>query len=472
MLAELRRNLALLYGAELIGKILGLVVFGFLARVLLTARYGDLEFSLGILYLLNLVIDAGLGHYGAREAAKRPEETDRLLGQVALVRGVLVLLSLAALAGVALALPRDPLAKTLILLQGLVLLPAPLVLSWVFQARDAMHMVAAASVIRQVLLAAGVLLFVRRPADAWMAPVWDGLGLAAAVALQVAVFVKAGGMIRPFRYLSGLKRVIVESAPIAGSSVVWALRLYAPLLALGVFSTSSEVGVFGAGHRLVISAHTFVWLYFFNLLPSLSRLGTEAGLGSFQDLFTTSMRLVAWIALCGASIGSALAPVLIPLVYGRNMAAASTPFAIMVWMLAAAFVSGHHRFSLIALSLQREEFLTSAVGAAVSVAACLLLGSRLSPFAAAWIFVGSELTTFVAATAYLGLKVPEIRVLSGLSRPFAFAAAGSLMLWLWSPSSPLVKAAALGVFYLVGIVAFERNDARRLIAIRTRLEQV
>jgi O-antigen/teichoic acid export membrane protein len=69
MLAQLRRNLVLLYGAEMLGKVLGLVVFGYLGRTLLAARYGDLEFALGILFLLNLVIDAGLGHYGAREAA-------------------------------------------------------------------------------------------------------------------------------------------------------------------------------------------------------------------------------------------------------------------------------------------------------------------------------------------------------------------------------------------------------------------
>ncbi|HEX9564433.1 MAG TPA: oligosaccharide flippase family protein, partial [Gemmatimonadaceae bacterium] len=319
MLAQLRWNLVLLYAAEILGKVLGLVVFGYLARVLLTARYGDLEFALGVLFLLNLVIDAGLGHYGAREAAKHPEDTDRLVGQVALVRGLLVLVSLALLVSVALALPRDGLARSLIILQGLVLLPAPFILTWVFQARDQMHVVAAAAVIRQVLLAIGVLLVVRSPADVWLVPVWDAAGLGAAVALQVVLYRRSGGLINPFRWLSGLRRVVIESAPLAGSSVVWAVRLFSPLLALGVFRTASDVGVFGAGHRLVIALHTFVWLYFFNLLPSLSRLGTERGLERFGDLFTTSMRLVGWVAICGASLGSVLAPVLIPAVYGDGL---------------------------------------------------------------------------------------------------------------------------------------------------------
>lgn len=457
----------------MLGKVLGLAVFGYLGRTLTQARYGDLEFSLGILFVLNLVIDAGLGHYGAREAAKRPEDTDRLVGQVALVRATLVLVSLLLLTALALALPRDALARTLIVLQGLVLLPAPFILTWVFQARDRMNVVAAASVIRQVLLAAGVWLFVRRPPDVWMVPVWDAVGLAAGVALQIVLFVRAGGSINPMRFLAGTKAVIVESAPLAGSSVVWAVRLFAPLLSLGLFATSADVAVFGVGHRLVIAVHTFVWLYFFNLLPSLSRLGMEAGLARFQELFTTSMRLVGWVAICGAAVGSVLAPVLIPLVFGEDLAAGSVPFAVMVWVLAAAFVSGHHRFSLIALSLQRDEFLSSVAGAAVSVVGCTALGvaGRLTPMSSAAIFVVAESTTLLTAVAFLRRAVPGLPMFGGLARPAAFTVLGLLLVGVWAPASPITAAVALGALYGTAIVVLERDDLRRLISIRGGIER-
>ena len=472
MLEQLRRNLALLYGAEMLGKVLGLVVFGYLGRTLLQARMGDLEFALGILFLLNLVIDAGLGHYGARELAKRPDDTEELVGQVTLVRAALVLVSLVLLAAIAALLPgdRDPLASTLVVLQGLVLLPAPLVLTWVFQARDEMHVVAAAAVARQVVLAVGVWLFIDAPPDAWLVPVWDAVGLGVAVLLQVVLFFRAGGTLNPFRYLSGIRTVVVESAPLAGSSVVWAVRLFAPLLVLWVFSTSAQAGVFGVAHRLIISAHTFVWLYFFNLLPSLSRLGTEEGLARFQDLFSTSMRLVAWVAIGGAAVGTVLAPIVIEIVYGSEFAAASTPFAVMVWVLAAAFVSGHHRFGLIALSLQREEFWASVAGAAVSVIGCLALGDRLTPLVAAVIFVSAESTTLLAATILLKRRVGHLRVLDGLLRPLLFTLVGVALLRSWSPESALLGAGALATVYLLAIVGLERDGVRRLVAIRSGAE--
>lgn len=466
MLAQLRRNLALLYGAELLGKVLGLVVFGYLGRALLTARYGDLEFALGILFLLNLVIDAGLGHYGARELAKRPEETDRLVGQVALVRGALVLVSLALLVAVALALPRDPLARTLIFLQGFVLLPAPFVLSWVFQARDEMHVVAAAGVIRQLLLAAGVLTFVRDPSHAWIVPAWDAIGLGAAVGLQVVLYRRAGGELNPLRHVAGIRRVVFESAPLAVSSVVWAVRLFAPLLALGIFTTSENVGVFGAGHRLIIALHTFVWLYFFNLLPTFSRLGTRPGLDELREVFGTSMRLVGWVAICGASIATVLAPVLIPIVYGEALASAAAPFAVMVWVLVAAFVSGHHRFTLIALSCQKDELWASIAGALVAVGACVALAERLTPLSAAWVFVAAESTTLLSANALLRRAIPRVGGFGPLLRPLAFALSGALIVRLLGLPAPIARAAVFGGLYVVALFALERDGIRRLVSLR------
>ena len=65
-------NLTFLYAGEAVNKLLGLVVFAYLNRVLTKDRYGDLEFAFGLVFVLNLLMDAGLAHYGAREASREP----------------------------------------------------------------------------------------------------------------------------------------------------------------------------------------------------------------------------------------------------------------------------------------------------------------------------------------------------------------------------------------------------------------
>ena len=453
----MRRNLLILYGAEFLGKVLGLAVFGYLGRALTNERYGDLEFSLGLLFVLNLLIDAGLANYGAREAARDPDRTDELVGQILLIRGALVVVATGFLWSVTAAVDRDPIAEALILLQVLALVPAPLILTWVFQARDQMVVVALYSLLRQTILAAGVAITVRTPDAVWMVPVWDGVGLIAGVVLLVTLFRRAGGSIRPMAHLPGLRRTISESAPLAASSIVWALRLFSPLLALGFFVPGAATAHFGAGHRLVISAHTFVWLYFFNILPSLSRRAAEPGLEGFRGLIAASMGMVGWVAICGASVGVALAPILIPAVYGETLAAAGPPFAVMMGVLALAFVSGHHRFGLIALSRQDLDFAANGLGAVVSVGACLALGTALTPMSAAMIFVVAEGVTWVSATWFLHRNVPGGGATTRLLRPLIATAFGVSGAW-WLFDAPLIRAIAMCAFYAVALVAIDRDS--------------
>ncbi|MGH8551425.1 MAG: oligosaccharide flippase family protein, partial [Methylococcales bacterium] len=302
----------ILYSGEVISKILGIVVFGYLGRTLLEARYGDLEFSLAWLFLFNLVIDAGLAPYGAREAAKEPQRTAQLVGQIALVRAGLVIISVILLVAISQTVQMEAIARTLVLCQGLVLLPAPLIINWVFQSRDQMQVVAACSLLRQIIFSVGVIAFVQGPSDVLLVPLADAIGLSIAVLIQIFLYIKGGETRVSSKHLFfGARRVVAESLPLTGSSVVWARRLFFPLLALGLFGTSAETGIFGAGHRLVIAAHQFVWLYFFNLLPSLSRLAVSESLDGFHQLIGNSMRFVGWVAIFGAGLGTVLAPVLL-----------------------------------------------------------------------------------------------------------------------------------------------------------------
>lgn len=453
----------ILYLGEIISKILGIVVFGYLGRTLLEATYGDLEFSLAWLFLFNLVIDAGLAPYGAREAAKAPHRMAELVGQIALVRTGLVIISILLLLSVSRFVQMEPMARSLILCQGLVLLPAPLVINWVFQSRDQMHVVAACSLLRQILFSVGVIWFVRGPADVLLVPVADAVGLSVAVLIQVLLYIRGGGgRVSSKHMFFGAKKVIAESLPLAGSSVVWALRLFFPLVALGLFASPAETGIFAAGHRLVIAAHQFVWLYFFNLLPSLSRMAASDFAGEFYQTIENSMRFVGWVAICGAGLGTVVAPLLLPAIYGEALAESDKPFSIMVWMLAIAFISGHQRFSLIAFSEQKREFFASVAGAMVSVSVCLAFRTDLTPIVAAQIFVGAELTTLIFAHYFLIRSVAPIKFFAILIKPVGVLIVAMLSVMV-SAQSVWISAMIVLLLFTFGILLFERGNLRAII---------
>jgi len=52
---------------------------------------------------------------------------------------------------------------------------------------------------------------------------------------------------------------------------MWGLKIYLPTIMLGLMVGGDAVGWFGAVHRIVIGLHSFVWMYFINLYPAISR---------------------------------------------------------------------------------------------------------------------------------------------------------------------------------------------------------
>lgn len=467
----LTRNLVWLYAGDLVAKVLTLAAFVALWRHLGPERMGDLEFAIAVWFVLNLMQDAGLEIYGGREAAKRPEETAGLAGTVIALRGALVLMALCVLAAVVAWLPHPPFdkpqsAQLVVALYALVLIPAPLVLNWVFQARDEMNVVSVSSMVRQAVLAGGVFLFVRAPQDGWMVPVADALGIAAVAVLHQVLFRRRVGAITFSGAIARARSVARVAAPLAASAFVWALRIYAPLMALYVYADSRATGVYSAGFRLVLSAHVLVWLYFFNLLPSISRASMEVDRGTYRRLVRGSLRFVAWTVLPGCAVASFLAPWVIPFLGGARYAAGIDPFRVQVWMLAAAFLSGHMRFALIAFDRQTDEFWASLAGALVAGAACAVVGEGLTPLAAAVIFAAAETTTFVVANSRLSRRVEPIGLAALAWRP-ALATLAGIAAALPLADRPFAAAAACLGTCAVGLLALDRGavvEARGLLA--------
>lgn len=396
-----RRNLVLLYGGEALTKALALGTFAWLTRVLGAEAYGDLEFGIGVLFVLNLLVEAGLGPYGAREAARAPAEAAAIAGRIAGVR-VLVLAAAAALLLAAVPwLPRER-QRVLTLACALVLVPSPFALPWVFQARDEMGVVALSSLLRQLVQTALVVLLVASPADAPWVPAADALGLALAVVLQAAFFARRVGPLRSLFRWHGFTGSFRAALPLAASALVWALRWFAPLLLLGLLAGARTTGWFAAAHRLAFAAHTFVWLWFFNLLPSLARAAGEADRSGYRRLQARSHRRGLALAVPAGLLAAGIAPWLLPRLNDPSFGASVVPFQVLLLALLFAFLSGHQRFGLIALGRQADDLRANAAGAIVVIAGGVLLRDGLDEVRAAVLLVAGEAITWAAALVLHG----------------------------------------------------------------------
>jgi O-antigen/teichoic acid export membrane protein len=391
----LLRNFLSLSGAEVASKLVTFAAFAYLARVGGPEGLGYIEFAGAVLLCAGLVVDQGFGQYGAREIARTPERTAALVREIVLARALLALGAYAAVAGIALLLDRSPVLTRLLLVYGASLLALPLLLQWVFQGHDQMRTVAATQLIRQAVFAAVVFAVVRNAPQIWLVAAAEVCGVCSAAAYSLWMYRRRfAGVARTEPPQWG--RLFREGVPIGVSQMLWVVRVFGGTLILGVVASPDDVGFFAGALRILVAAHAFVWLYYFNMLPSLAR-AWQQGAAGFSALIHRSQRSVAWAAVLAGVVWVGVAPAVVVAAYGPAFAPAGSTLQWMAGVCAAAAVSGHYRFGLIAAGRQTVEMATAALGALVAVI-CIPLGyARGGPAGAAVGLLAAELSVWVSA---------------------------------------------------------------------------
>jgi O-antigen/teichoic acid export membrane protein len=461
---RLVQGILFLSGGEMAAKLFCFFAFTRIGRLLGPERYGSLEFVLALIVFFTLPADSGLGSYGAREIARGRYPAPRLLVGLATLRLLLALGSYAVLMATVLALPAQ--IGVLLSIYGLGLLLMPLQLQWLFQGRARMHWVAAASVVRYGVFAGLIFFCLRTDTTVVRIGIFECISLLASSALCV------------FAARSDLWATIAEwpprradllghlssSWPIGLSQICWAALWYLVTVFLGLWVVDDSLGQFTASHRMVMALHTFVWMYFYNLLPAICRTAAAPG-KDMEGLLDSSLAFTSWAGGLAALLVTLLANDIADLAYGAAFRPAGPLLAVLIWAVPLALVGGHYRCALIACDHERLEFRCNAVGAVVAVVLGVLLIPLHGALSAALALVASTFVVLVlahAAARERGVAVPSLaRALPALS---AILVAGLAARSLWGFGS-WVAAAGATCAYLSLLVLYE---FRRLLALRVR----
>lgn len=455
-------NLLFLSGAEFTAKLLTFATFTYLARVLGPLNYGYVEFTLAAMVFFTLPVDLGLGVYGAREIAREPGNAPRLLHEIVGLRLMLAVACMLALGLFIFAIPKSSEVKTLLALYGVSLLGGPFLLQWLFQAHDQMHWVGISQIVRQAGFAACVFLVCRRGSPLRVIGLIECASVAATAVFCGYVSRHRMGLAWPWPnlHVTRLMGHIRESAPIGLAELGWAFMWYFCTVLLGFIFTDQTLGWFGASHRALMALHSFVSLYFYNLLPSISRCAALPRQQLLQ-LMDRSLRFVAWTGVSAAALLTALAPQLLTLIYGLPFRPAAHSFSILVWMLPVSMLSGHHRYILIAYNHQRTLLRCIALSAAVTVALGFALVPAYGGVGAAWALLIAIVINFLLVYVAVRRLVVEVPVHRQLSAPLTALAVSVILFLILARWSVGVAWAVSAAVYVAGLV---RSDGQRLFS--------
>jgi O-antigen/teichoic acid export membrane protein len=444
--SRLVTNFALLSGGELVSKLFALAAFAYLARILGPMEYGNLELAVAIIFFFTFFVDCGLSQYGGREVAKDVNAVTYLTPHIIFIRFLWAVFAFGFLVLLVVIIDKPWPLKRLILLYGLTLFVLPGYLPWVFQGRDLMHYVAFASVIRWSIFAGGVFLFIRGTAQTWVVPIVETIGMACVVFFYTLIFRSFFGPFRPRIDKKLVLSIFRQALPIGASEWVWSLKLYFATVFLGLWVGGPQVGWFSAVHRIIISSHAFVSLYFFNLLPSIARC-SQGSAETLEHLTYTSMKWTAWSAIFVALLGGVLAEPVLTLIYGSQYREGVMVFRILIWFIPLTLMSGHFRFALIGYNQQRLEFAIAACGAGLNIVLNLLLIPMFGMVGGAWSLVATE--GFIWGLAYYVVrrKVAPIRVWGPISRPLIGALMVTTGLFLLPPVNVWMAGGSVVLLY-------------------------
>jgi O-antigen/teichoic acid export membrane protein len=457
-------------------KLLTFASFSYLARILGPKNYGFVEFTLAVMVFFSLPADLGLGEYGAREIARDPASAPRILRAVTGLRMALALASMLALGVFILLLHKSTDLKALLALYGVSLFGGPFLLQWFFQSHDQMQWVGIASIVRQAGFAVLVFFVCRRGTPLAYVGAIECASVFAVATYCIFVAHRMGyGWPWPDLRIGNLISHLGEAVPIGLTEMAWAFMWYFCTVLLGLIFTDRTLGWFGASHRLLMALHTFVWLYFFNLLPSISRC---AGMPRrhLLELMDGSLRFIAWAGFFAAALLSVLAPEILSVIYGRSFRGASASFSLLVWMLPIAMISGHHRYILIAYRFQKRLLRCTVASAVAAVVLGLILVPVYGGIGAAWALLIANFTNFLLVYRAVQQSVVEIPVAGHLAVPaaaLAVSAACYLILAKWNAGAALAVAISLYVAALVAsdgqrLAMFTRNLVRSALPAGSR----
>ncbi len=463
---KLLNNYLSLAGAEVFSKLVTFAAFAYLARALGPGEFGYIEFAGAVLMCASLIVDQGFSPFGAREIAKAPEQTGRLTGEVVTARFALAIISYLAVVLLALLTDKGSVMVRLLLVYGLSLWAAPLLLQWVFQGHERMHVVAIAQVVRQTVFAGMVFIFVRGSDQILMVAWAEVAGVTCSAIFCVLMYqrlFKGQTRLRP----AVSARIFRDGVPIGLSQMFWVVKMFGGTLILGFIATASDTGFFAGAQRILVALHAFVWLYFFNLLPSMSRYW-QRDRAEFGLLIARSMQVIVWLGLAFGLGWVIMARDVMQVVYGKDFAAAGPVLAMFAAVWVMAVISGHFRFGLIAAGRQNKEMLTSGLGALVAVITISAGYYRWGLIGAAAGLVSAEAVVFVSSWYYARRNLNLNGIAGMFVRPVIAVTASSLA-WLVPTTSAILRTTvALSILLIVALVLDSkvRERLREVFALR------
>jgi O-antigen/teichoic acid export membrane protein len=392
----------------LVSRALQFVVTIYLTRVLLVDAFGLFSFVQAFLWFGVILTDFGLSTIGTRDLAQSPRRLRTLSTVILALRlaifAVEMLLILVVPAG-----PHvGPNLYWLFVFSFLSLLAYAITTDWIFRGFERMEYVAAWEALPRVIWLAGLVLFVHGPQDLLMVPLLRFVGEIVTAGALLAIAWARYPQSRPVRAVLhplNIKILVQQAAPVVVAALLGQVYYNVDTILLGILKDAGTVGHYSAAYRVVTLLLTGAFLLAATYQPILARTFATDRAGFAQHLRRLSAAALLLGVVLPAVVALAASPI-VRILFGGRFAPAAGPLVVLMGSMPFAYLGMAYGTALVAAGMQRHMMIATAAGAAVNVAANLLL---IPPFG----MMGAAIATVVSYAAAWAIQWRYVRRLQG-----------------------------------------------------------
>jgi O-antigen/teichoic acid export membrane protein len=466
------RNAAWLMASTALNKLIAFVTFALVAKYVGPTVTGAYFFGVSVTSVFVIFSDLGMTPVVIRAISGSREDGERLLGAAMRLKLFLIPVAVVgSLAYVVLTKQTDPAIIWTVAVACAVMSAdaVHLVLYGALRGRHNLQPESIGMLIGQILTAIGSIVAAR-----------FGYG---AVGLATALFAGSAWNViwatiqsRRFHivllapHASDYRKLFIEALPFGISGIAVKLYSYVDTWTIQAYQGSTAVGMYAVAYKMTYALQFLPLTFTAALYPALAKQWAEKKHDELKQTFLGSMRFMAVIAFPMSAGLSALAPRIIPLVYGHKFDGAIAPFVVLPWVLLPIFLDFPVGSLLNATHRAHLKTTAMVITMIINVVMNLILVPMYGPVGAAWSGVVSFWALMMIGFVFSSKDTGWWPLLSVLFRSSAAAAISYVVWHIGDAAMPFLANAAFGsaiaillafVFQLVTV-----EDAMRILRLR------
>ena len=345
---KMSKNALILFSSDIIARILGMLAFIYIARVLKADNFGIITIGFSFLFYSIWFSDLGLGLYGTREFARLENKRPIKLGEILIIKMILAAIVFFIMSPIISLFYENETYQSVIQLFLLVLFSDALMLEWYFKGIRKYHPILINRTIFGIVYLILVFLFINDETHTNRVPVFYFLANLFG-AVFILGFKNKDDVLFPVKFNFKKYLNIIKSSFKMGLGGILAqiIRILPPVV-LGIYYTSYEAGLFGAAMKIVTLTLIIDRIFISLFLPKMTNI-----LSNNQKNINESLTiLLKFIIITGFSVSitiSIFSKGIINLILGNDYIAGEMILMVLSWFLAATLINSVFAIYLIAI---------------------------------------------------------------------------------------------------------------------------